>query len=100
MYPLIVCFIPKILSALEHSGSAKPAKKPSIILCKHKFKYQASEFSVVLFAGVLQHEDTFAAIYESHLEKLVPCKCCGRTFLPDRLEVHQRSCLSKDVARK
>ena len=26
-------------------------------------------------------------------EALVPCSNCGRTFLPDRLIVHQRSCL-------
>ena len=26
-------------------------------------------------------------------EALVPCNNCGRTFLPDRLIVHQRSCL-------
>ncbi len=26
-------------------------------------------------------------------EALVPCENCGRTFLPDRLIVHQRSCL-------
>ena len=23
---------------------------------------------------------------------LVPCRNCGRTFLPDRLEIHLRSC--------
>ena len=25
-------------------------------------------------------------------EALVQCKACGRTFLPDRLEIHKRSC--------
>ncbi len=29
-------------------------------------------------------------------EALVPCENCGRTFLPDRLIVHQRSCKPKD----
>ena len=26
-------------------------------------------------------------------EPLVPCSNCGKTFLPDRLIIHQRSCL-------
>ncbi len=26
---------------------------------------------------------------------LVPCENCGRTFLPDRLQVHLRSCKKK-----
>ena len=32
------------------------------------------------------------AAYESYCDTLVPCQYCGRTFLPDRLEVHLRSC--------
>ncbi|GFU19940.1 zinc finger protein 474 [Nephila pilipes] len=32
--------------------------------------------------------------WQIHLEQLVPCDNCGRTFLPDRLEVHQRGCRS------
>ena len=28
-------------------------------------------------------------------ESLVPCETCGRTFIPDRLLVHQRSCKKK-----
>ena len=27
-------------------------------------------------------------------EALIPCKNCNRTFLPDRLEIHLRSCTS------
>nr|CAD7578442.1 unnamed protein product [Timema californicum] len=30
--------------------------------------------------------------WESSQASLVPCENCGRTFAPDRLEVHQRSC--------
>jgi hypothetical protein len=29
-------------------------------------------------------------------ESLVPCEICGRTFLPDRLLVHQKSCKKKN----
>nr|CAD7435497.1 unnamed protein product [Timema monikensis] len=30
--------------------------------------------------------------WESSQASLVPCENCGRTFAPDRLEVHLRSC--------
>ncbi|KAK9307278.1 hypothetical protein QLX08_002308 [Tetragonisca angustula] len=32
------------------------------------------------------------ASWKSHLSQLVPCKHCGRTFNPDRVSVHERSC--------
>lgn len=32
------------------------------------------------------------ASWERHLNQLVPCKRCGRTFNPDRVNVHERSC--------
>ncbi|XP_059474376.1 ubiquitin carboxyl-terminal hydrolase 31-like [Neocloeon triangulifer] len=44
------------------------------------------------FTDVLEREENFGAMYESHLEQLVPCGGCGRTFLPERLEVHTKSC--------
>uniref|UniRef100_K7FU58 C2HC/C3H-type domain-containing protein n=1 Tax=Pelodiscus sinensis TaxID=13735 RepID=K7FU58_PELSI len=34
--------------------------------------------------------------YQSAQAQLLPCENCGRTFLPDRLPVHQRSCRPKD----
>ena len=35
------------------------------------------------------------AAYESAQNQLIPCKNCGRTFQPDRLPVHERSCKKK-----
>ena len=32
------------------------------------------------------------AAYKSAQGQLLPCENCGRTFQPDRLPVHQRSC--------
>ncbi|XP_015928024.1 zinc finger protein 474 [Parasteatoda tepidariorum] len=32
------------------------------------------------------------AAWQMHLEQLIPCSNCGRTFLPDRLEIHLRGC--------
>ena len=39
------------------------------------------------------------AAFHSAQEQLIPCDYCGRTFLPDRLSVHQRSCTSSNPAR-
>ncbi|XP_069601486.1 zinc finger protein 474-like [Ranitomeya imitator] len=35
------------------------------------------------------------AAWQSAQSQLVPCDICGRTFLPDRLLIHQRSCKAK-----
>ncbi|XP_066914973.1 zinc finger protein 474-like isoform X1 [Clytia hemisphaerica] len=32
------------------------------------------------------------AAYKAAQEQLIPCGNCGRTFLPERLQVHQKSC--------
>lgn len=39
-----------------------------------------------------QHAEMNRLAYKSAMEQLLPCKNCGRTFLPDRLPVHLRSC--------
>lgn len=39
-----------------------------------------------------------AAAYESSKAQLIPCDNCGRTFFPDRLTVHQKSCKPKPAA--
>ena len=35
------------------------------------------------------------ALRQAANSNLVPCENCGRTFLPDRLPVHQRACKPK-----
>lgn len=37
--------------------------------------------------------------YESSKQQLLPCENCGRTFLPDRLPVHQWSCRPGNSAK-
>lgn len=34
------------------------------------------------------------AAYEAAQSQLIPCPKCGRTFAPDRIDVHERSCKS------
>ena len=31
--------------------------------------------------------DSFNAIWEAHVQQLIPCAHCARTFFPDRIEV-------------
>ncbi|KAJ8304863.1 hypothetical protein KUTeg_018446 [Tegillarca granosa] len=45
--------------------------------------------------GSYDIEEFNKAAYESAQAQLIPCDNCGRTFLPDRLSVHQRSCRPK-----
>ncbi|XP_023345131.1 zinc finger protein 474 [Eurytemora carolleeae] len=39
--------------------------------------------------------DSFDAIWQAHMQQLQPCGTCGRTFFPERLVIHERSCKSK-----
>ncbi|XP_015379810.1 PREDICTED: zinc finger protein 474-like isoform X2 [Diuraphis noxia] len=48
--------------------------------------------------GKVNQQATREEHWKSYLSQLVPCDRCKRTFDPDRLEVHQRSC--KGVTNK
>ncbi|XP_034780433.2 zinc finger protein 474-like isoform X2 [Acipenser ruthenus] len=50
------------------------------------------EVSVVTATGFYDLEAQNQAAWQNAQAQLVPCDICGRTFLPDRLTVHQRSC--------
>ncbi|XP_071517846.1 uncharacterized protein [Panulirus ornatus] len=43
--------------------------------------------------GNIDREAMAEAAWKTHLESLVKCEKCGRTFFPDRLMVHQKSCM-------
>ncbi|KAL6443600.1 hypothetical protein ACFW04_001619 [Cataglyphis niger] len=40
----------------------------------------------------VEHSDWNASAWEQSQQQLVPCAKCGRTFLPERLPIHERSC--------
>lgn len=44
-------------------------------------------------SGHVTLEQRNEAATRAHYDNLVPCGNCGRTFLPDRLAIHERSCL-------
>ena len=54
-------------------------------------------FNNVAESGEIDRDAMAAAAWKSHLDTLVKCEGCGRTFFPDRLTVHQKSCLKSDV---
>ncbi|KAK9693847.1 Elongation factor Tu GTP binding domain [Popillia japonica] len=49
--------------------------------------------------GKIDHRATTEANWLSHLEQLVPCRNCGRTFNPDRVGVHEKSCKGQSFKR-
>ncbi|KAM7024139.1 zinc finger protein 474-like [Acridotheres tristis] len=53
------------------------------------------EVRTVQAKGFYDLDDLNEAAWTSAQAQLVPCDICGRTFLPDRLIVHQRSCKPK-----
>uniref|UniRef100_A0A8C3JEU5 C2HC/C3H-type domain-containing protein n=1 Tax=Calidris pygmaea TaxID=425635 RepID=A0A8C3JEU5_9CHAR len=53
------------------------------------------EVSSIQAKGFYDLDSLNEAAWISAQNQLVPCDICGRTFLPDRLIVHQRSCKPK-----
>ena len=44
-------------------------------------------------------EDLNAQAFESSKAQLIPCKHCGRTFYPEKLPIHLRSCTADNPSR-
>ncbi|NXY44668.1 ZN474 protein, partial [Ceuthmochares aereus] len=61
------------------------SKKPELILSFFNFPAK----------GFYDLDSLNEAAWISSQNQLVPCDVCGRTFLPDRLIIHQRSCKPK-----
>ncbi|KAL6091174.1 hypothetical protein STEG23_028735 [Scotinomys teguina] len=53
------------------------------------------EVRIISAKGFYDLDALNEAAWTSAQSQLVPCDVCGRTFLPDRLIVHQRSCKPK-----
>nr|XP_009931248.1 PREDICTED: zinc finger protein 474-like [Opisthocomus hoazin] len=56
------------------------------------------EVSPIKAKGFCDLDSLNEAAWISAQNQLVPCDICGRTFLPDRLIVHQKSCKPKPAA--
>uniref|UniRef100_V9L5Q3 Zinc finger protein 474-like protein n=1 Tax=Callorhinchus milii TaxID=7868 RepID=V9L5Q3_CALMI len=63
-------------------------------LPKHLQRPEPKKVAVMSVTGTGSYdpEALNEAAWQSSLAQLIPCDNCGRTFLPDRLIVHQRSC--------
>lgn len=65
-------------------------------LPKHLQRPEPKRKETVNADGSLDINAANAAAIESANAQLIPCENCGRTFQPDRLPVHQKSCKPKD----
>uniref|UniRef100_A0A8C4UR38 C2HC/C3H-type domain-containing protein n=1 Tax=Falco tinnunculus TaxID=100819 RepID=A0A8C4UR38_FALTI len=67
-----------------------------MLLPKHlRMPEPKSEVSPIQAKGFYDLDSLNEAAWTSAQNQLVPCDICGRTFLPDRLIIHQQSCKLK-----
>ncbi|XP_051019155.1 zinc finger protein 474 [Acomys russatus] len=64
-------------------------------LPKHLRRPEPSKPQPVRGSGSYSLQAANEEAFQSAQAQLLPCEYCGRTFLPDRLLVHQRSCKPK-----
>ncbi|XP_075399206.1 zinc finger protein 474 [Tenrec ecaudatus] len=64
-------------------------------LPKHLRRPEPSKPQPLSGSGSSSLQAANEAAFQSAQAQLLPCEACGRTFLPDRLLVHQRSCKPK-----
>ncbi|XP_050513946.1 zinc finger protein 474-like isoform X3 [Diabrotica virgifera virgifera] len=71
----------------EANNSSEKSPPPS------KIKTSPPEKRIVDSKGDARNvKNTREAAWQNHLSQLVPCKNCGRTFNPDRVAIHEKSC--------
>ncbi|CAH8542318.1 unnamed protein product [Heterobilharzia americana] len=79
--------------SLPKSLRMPPPVKPKAIHSNESYSNNTGGFQIDLPSGATKSVSTFneaAALAAS--ANLVPCPKCGRTFNPDRIEVHKRVC--------
>uniref|UniRef100_A0A8D1LFP9 C2HC/C3H-type domain-containing protein n=1 Tax=Sus scrofa TaxID=9823 RepID=A0A8D1LFP9_PIG len=69
-------------------------------LPKHLRRPEPSKPPPLRGSGSYNLQAANEAAFQSSQAQLLPCEYCGRTFLPDRLLVHQRSCKPKESVSK
>ncbi|XP_006886056.1 PREDICTED: zinc finger protein 474-like [Elephantulus edwardii] len=69
-------------------------------LPKHLRRPEPSKPQPLSGSGFYSLQEANETAFQSAQAQLLPCEHCGRTFLPDRLLVHQRSCKPKDEGPK
>lgn len=65
-------------------------------LPKHLRRPEPSKPQPLRGSGSYNLQAVNEAAFQSSQAQLLPCESCGRTFLPDRRLVHQKSCKPKD----
>ncbi|KGL73988.1 Zinc finger protein 474, partial [Tinamus guttatus] len=100
--PTIICYIcgreygTKSIS-IHEPQCLKKWHQENDMLPKHlrRPEPRKPEVSYIQAKGFYDLDSLNNAAWISAQNQLVPCDICGRTFLPDRLIVHQKSCKPK-----
>ncbi|XP_074057530.1 zinc finger protein 474-like isoform X2 [Macrotis lagotis] len=85
-------FLPDRL--IVHQGSCKTKR---VNFHRNHGNQSKEDERPIVAKGYYDLNDINEAEGASAQSELIPCDNCGRTFLPDKLIVHQRSCKSKTV---
>uniref|UniRef100_A0A8D0F0Z9 C2HC/C3H-type domain-containing protein n=1 Tax=Strix occidentalis caurina TaxID=311401 RepID=A0A8D0F0Z9_STROC len=99
--PAVICYIcgcefgTKSISI--HEPQCLKKHQENDMLRKHLRRPEPKkpEVSPIQAKGFYDLDSLNEAAWISAQNQLVPCDICGRTFLPDRLIVHQNSCKPK-----
>ncbi|NWY51940.1 ZN474 protein, partial [Chionis minor] len=100
--PAVICYIcgreygSKSIS-IHEPQCLKKWRQENDMLPKHLRSPEPKkpEVSPIQAKGFYDLDSLNEAAWISAQNQLVPCDICGRTFLPDRLIVHQQSCKPK-----
>ncbi|NXA26810.1 ZN474 protein, partial [Ibidorhyncha struthersii] len=100
--PAVICYIcgreygTKSIS-IHEPQCLKKWHQENDMLPKHlrRSEPKKPEVNPILAKGFYDLDSLNEAAWISAQNQLVPCDICGRTFLPDRLIVHQQSCKPK-----
>jgi len=75
----------------ENEKQPKHLRQPTPTKPEEEIPFQFTEDGWIDFQG------TAKAIWQSHLDELVECKRCGRTFFPDRIQKHEATCAADKI---
>uniref|UniRef100_A0A915CYX8 C2H2-type domain-containing protein n=1 Tax=Ditylenchus dipsaci TaxID=166011 RepID=A0A915CYX8_9BILA len=67
-------------------------------LPKSQRRPEPVEPEIIRVGGKIDYEATNNAAYEAAMAQLLKCENCGRTFAPERLRIHQKSCTKENPA--
>ncbi|GFS83236.1 uncharacterized protein NPIL_660711 [Nephila pilipes] len=83
----------------DQSGTKTPCPSEERLRISSKTDSEVEEVSDTL-ERLPEITESAETAYQKHLKALVPCTHCERTFRPDRLPIHERSCIERPKSRQ